>query len=229
LAELEWQGRPERASLRRALRHGLRSHAPTLRVIAEDYLAESTSIDLLAVGVEGDLVSIRIGPQTDEASLFTRALSDLAWLRPRLPDLLKLAPGLGLEASADPRAMVFCPHFASETRLAAQSLPTRSIELLEYRCLRQQGQLVLLLEPSQSSRDSDRARADLDPAEPPISGSPRLGTHGAPGAVNPRKPADFGAESRTDRLTDPPSPSTFRTGLTDADLRIEPLAAHARR
>ena len=52
MAELEWEGRPERLSLRRAIRHRLRRFDPTIRVIAEGFLAEASAIDLLAVGVK---------------------------------------------------------------------------------------------------------------------------------------------------------------------------------
>jgi hypothetical protein len=229
LAEYEWPGNPERASLRRALRHGLRRDAPELRVIAEDFLAESTAIDLLAVGVEGNLVSIRIGAESDESKLFTQALADIAWLRPRLLDLLKLAPGIGLEAAADPRAMIFCPHFASETRLAAESLGGTSLELFEYRCLRQQGQLVLLLERCKPSIKNPRqpqivpAHNDRQPLEPPHT-APSAGRNDRFSRSTPEQSESVGfeLENRHSSLTDPLSPSTFRTGLTDADLQLDP-------
>ena len=212
MAELQWPGRPERPSLRRALRHAIRRQRPELQVIAEDFLAESTRIDLLAVGSEGELVSLRIGDTNEEATLFISALADLSWLRPRTLDLLKLAPGLGLEASTEPRAMLFCPTFRAETRAAAENLPTCSLELLEYRCLRQQGQLTLLLEPDRGAMGPfhasaiDRQAAHSQAADQPHA-SPSVRASEAPsGGLPPR-------------LTDPPSPSTFRTGLTDADLR----------
>lgn len=221
MAELEWPGRPERASLRRALRHTIRRNRPELRVIAEDFLAEATRIDLLAVGPEGELVSLRIGDEQAEATLFTRALADLSWLRPRALDLLKLAPGLGLETSTEPRAMVFCPRFSAETRAAAENLPTCSLELLEYRCLRQQGQLTLLLigpdrrEPT--AREASRV-ASVDPQSEQPRVPPRQGPPEAPSSAAPA-PSAQATDLPPRRLTDPPSPSTFRTGLTDADLR----------
>jgi hypothetical protein len=229
LAELEWQGSPEHASLRRALRHELRRFMPDLRVVAEDFLAELTSIDLLAVGVEGELVSIRIGKEREAAHLLTRALSDLAWLRPRGADLFKLAPGLGFEPETEPRAMIFCPHFGAETRSAASHLPTRSLALIEYRCLRQQGQLVLLLRDCSPAVARDRRPQtlpeDLEAREP--THTTALAGAGNGGGA-PARRADPGTAFRRDRLTAPPSPSAFRTGLTDADLRLEPIDERAR-
>ena len=207
MAELEWEGRPERPSLRRAIRHRLRRFDPTLRVIAEGFLAETSAIDLLAVGGEGEIISIRIGRGGDDVSLLTHALADLTWLRPRLADLLKLAPGLGLEPSAEPRAMLLCPEFARETRAAVENFPARSIELATYHCLRQQGQLSVLLETGSPSQ--------LQPSE-----LARTETHSAgPEAQTNTSAPPLPRRSRP--LPVAPSPSGFRTGLTDADLQIE--------
>lgn len=207
MAEPEWEGRPERPILRRAVRHRLRRFDPTIHVIAEDFHAETSTIDLLAVGGEGEMVSIRIGRGEDDAALLTRALGDLTWLRPRLADFLKLAPGLGLEPSAEPRIVLVCPNFASETRAAVENFPTRSIDLLTYHCLRHQGQLSVLLE-------------SWNPC------GPQLGETAAMGGE--RRPSIATRDSRihlknrsAERLADPPSPSSFRTGLTDADLHSE--------
>lgn len=207
LADLEWEGRPERPSLRRAIRHQLRRFDPTLRVIAEGFLAEASAIDLLAVGSEGEIISIRIGQGEDDAELLTRCLADLNWLRPRLADFLKLAPGLGLEPSAEPRAMLLCPEFSRETRAAVENFPTRSIELATYHCFRQQGQLSVLLETVSPDR-AQTAKWQLADSSlattpsPPHSPSPRLAESSQP-------------------LAGMPSASSFRTGLTDADLHTE--------
>lgn len=207
LADLEWLGEPDRASLRRAIRHRLRHFDPTLRVVAEGFLAEQSEIDLLAVGNEGDLVSIRIGHQGGDAVLLTQSLSDLTWLRPRREHLLKLSPGLGLEPSAEPRGILVSPDFAPETCSAAENLPTRTIQRLSYRCLRLQGQLSVLLTDEAHPRRAEPPVAAAPHAESP----PRAAHAEAPGAA---------------RLTAPPSPSSFRTGLSDADLgRRTPLGS----
>jgi hypothetical protein len=212
LAEWGWEGRPERASLRRAIRHQLRRLDPTIRVIAESYLAQSTPIDLLAVGGEGEIISIRIGSSdfasgtsqasstpvpcgSSDAALLTQSLADLSWLRPRLGDFLKLAPGLGIEPSAEPRAMLCCDRFSGETRAAVENFPSRQIELLTYHCLRQRGQLAVLFE-SWVGLGNQATHAYGDP-------NPGFQSRGSP---------------RGSPLAGAPSPSKFRTGLTTADL-----------
>ena len=211
MAELEWQGIPDRASLRRALRHGLRRHAPSLRIIAEDFFAETSAIDLLGIGSHGEIVSVRIGDENKQAELFVQALSDLTWLSPRIADLFKLAPDLGLEVSVPPRAMIFCPRFHPESLSAAENLPPRSIEFVEYRCLRQQAQLVLLLEPPlvrrgpSQNRDDTRRTAVRSPGAAATEGTVPLRRTGRPGLA--------------------PGESHFRTGLTDADIQQEPASS----
>lgn len=207
MAELEWQGEIQTGSLRRALRQALRRTSPDWRVVAEGFLAATSPIDLLAIGARGELIGLRAaasGP-VDGARLLARALSDLAWLTPRIEDFHKLAPELGLRPLAPPCVALFAPDFDAEVLGAATHLsgllgPDR-IALTRYRALRQQGQLTLLLEPvgEQAPRTAAPLPDDLLIA-PPRPSSP---------------------------LVDPPSPSAFRTGLTDADLRTEPLAPPA--
>jgi hypothetical protein len=209
MAELEWEGRPERPSLRRAIRHRLRRFAPTIRVVAEGFMAEASAIDLLAVGGEGEIISIRIGRGGDDVALLTQSLADITWLRPRLADFLKLAPGLGLEPSAEPRAMLFCPEFARETCAAVENFPLRSIELATYRCLRQHGQLGVILETRFPSRS--QTAHDTTPASATDPGS-RISQGETPAATHV-KPSEQVAELAP--------ASDFRTGLSDADLRIE--------
>lgn len=212
MAELEWEGRPERPILRRAIRHRLRRFDPTIRVIAEGFLAETSTIDLLAIGGEGEIISMRIGRGSDDVALFTQSLADLTWLRPRLTDFLKLAPGLGLEPSADPRAMLFCPDFARETRAAVANFPVRSIELLTYHCLRQHGQLSVLLETWAPRRSQSGERR---PPTAERDGEYRAGpvdSRGSPTVMIPNPPV---------QTVDSASRLSFRTGLSDADLHIE--------
>ena len=207
VAELEWEGRPERPSLRRAIRHRLRRFDPTIRVIAEDFLAETSAIDLLAVGREGEMISIRIGRGDDDLALLTQSLADLTWLRPRLADFLKLAPSLGLEPSAEPRAMLLSPEFARETRAAVQYFPDRVIELASYRCLRQHGQLSVLLERQSPSRTQTG-----EPATP--------GGHRGERATRQDTPRAARTKPVPPRV-DLSSSAEFRTGLTDDDLLLE--------
>ncbi len=209
MAEVAWPGRPERPLLRRAIRHRLRDLDPSIRVVAEDFLAETSPIDLLAVGSEGEMISLRIGRDGDDRALLTRSLSDLAWLRPRLTDLLKIAPGLGIEPSAEPRALVVCPTFSHETVSATRVLPDGAVELIRYRCLSRQHRLTVVLDrlhPTDIARGPEGAgRAAPEPLE----------DRGViPDPVEPPPPPP--------RLATPPGSSSFRTGLTDADLRLAP-------
>ena len=226
MAELAWQGRPEPASLRRALRHALRQRAPELRVVAEDVLAEVSTMDLLAVGDQGELVSIRIAPDERDGAdsrLLTSGLADLTWLRPRAVDLIKLAPGLGLEPDAEPRAILVARHFGTEVVAAAENLPGRVVELLRWRGLRQQGQLVLLLEPEKpplAEVHASEAVTRLPPSDRRAA-PPRPPSH----AARPTPGPGPSPSAHPPPLIDPPSASTFRTGLTDADLQLEPRTA----
>jgi len=187
-----------------------------MRVFAEDYLAESSPIDLLAVGGEGELIALRIGRDGDDAALLTHCLADIGWLRPRVPDFLKLAPTLGLEASAEPRAMLACPGFTRETVTAASSFAARTVELLTYHGVRERGQLRILLGTPDSPRlarstkpllleDPPSDPAEEDPAEETV---PHVATATRPQAEAP-DPED--------------SAGGFRTGLRDEDLVLEPL------
>ena len=206
MAELEWQGPIERASLRRALRLTLRRLAPGWRMIAEDFLGQSTPIDLLAIGEAGELICIRAQPPSEDgardeggARLLAQGLSDLGWIAPRVADLRKLAPELGMSELAQPRCQLLAPRFDAEVVAAADQvgsiLGEGRLVLTRYRPARQQGQLALLLEP-----------LDAGPSTCSAATSP------------PRAVEDLDAPP----LTNPPSPSAFRTGLREGDLRMEP-------
>jgi hypothetical protein len=213
LAEFEWPGLPERTSLRRALRHWLRLDVPNLRIVAEDFRTEASPVDLLGIGSSGEWVSIRLSEENEDLTLLTQGLADVNWLRRRGADLVKLSPKLGVEVSAEPRAMLFCPDFSAETRSAIETLPTGLVELFRYRCLRQQGQLSLLIEACRPAQ-LDRALPD---AMSSTARSPEFASRLSDSEQRPlhSSPSHSG-------LTGPPSTSTFRTGLVDADLQIEP-------
>jgi hypothetical protein len=197
LADLEWQGVAEQPALRRAIRHRLRSFAPSLRILAEDFLAETSPIDLLGVGEEGDLHVVRIARAGHDATLLTEAIADRVWLQPRLEDWLKLSPELDLDPDAEIRALLLCPDFGPATRSAVRGFPDGCLQLIRYRCLQQRGQLEVLLERVGPTRGRpDRPRST--PA----------------GRMQPGEPGDLARQT----ATAPESPTRFRTGLTDADL-----------
>lgn len=207
MAELEWRGPIEVGSLRRALRQALRRTSPGWRVVAEGFLGATSPIDLLAVGEAGELICIRATSEDADdpaAHLLASGLSDLGWITPRVADFHKLAPELGLRPLAPPRLRLFAPDFDAEVLAAADYvsglLGADRLGLSRYRALRQQGQLTLLLEPLEGGGPSGGVH--------PVAARP-------PFAATARAPVSPG-------LVDPPSPSAFRTGLTDADLRAEP-------
>lgn len=140
------EGFADRQSLRRALQVALESVSPTIRVLADGFLAEQSTMDLLAVGGEGELISIRFVEPDEDAAGLTRALADLTWLRSRRMDLLKLAPGLGIEPSAEPRAALFCRTISAETRAAVDNFPADTVQLWCCRGMHRAGRSSLLIE-----------------------------------------------------------------------------------
>lgn len=243
-------GFADRAGLRRALRHALETALPDLRIVAEGFFAEVSPIDLLGVGAEGELIAVRwAAPGTDPETL-TRVLADLSWLRPRRMDLLKLAAGLGIDPSTEPRALLVAPEFGRETRAAVDNFPADTVQL--WRCLpghdKEQALRVEPVDPVErpaplstsfstsfgagtgSSWETNRASAPRGarplqaPAAPlPIPSSrPRSAPEAGP---PPRPPRRLEPPDRRPPLTDPPSPSAFRTGLCEADLAPSPPSA----
>ncbi|MBY0399610.1 hypothetical protein K2X89_04900 [Myxococcota bacterium] len=211
MADASLEGFRDRASLRRALADRLRELDPKLSIVAEGFLAESSTIDLLAVGGEGELVSIRFAKPEDDRATLTRVLADLSWLRPRRADLLNLAPGLGIDPSVEPRALVVCHEFSTESRAAVDNFPVNTVALLRCRSRQMGSERVVFLEPViADARDLPlfseptvgATRTTARTAEP-IPSSPTL--------PRPSRPTSSG-------LTDPPSPSAFRSRLVDTDL-----------
>lgn len=205
MAELEWETNPKRPSLRRAVRHRLRDLEPPIRIAAENFLALESRMDLLGIGPEGELVSVRIGIGHTDAALLAHCLSDLVWLRSHGEDLARLVPDLGIEGAGDPRALLLCPAFDRTTRSAAESLPPGRIELMTYRCYRQRGRLGVLLEddtrPGPAAVEEELAERDV-PAG--------LGVEHPPAVPNDDRP-----------IRAPAASSGFRTGLSDAELRAD--------
>lgn len=207
---------PDRRTLRRTIRHELRRLDPSIRVVAEDLLTETTTVDLVGRGARGELVAIRIGRGGDDDRLLTGLLADRTWLTPRLVDWCKLAPELDLDPDAGVRGLLVCPDFRRETCSAATLLPEQAIGLIRYHCLpRQHGRWAVLLESVKLDppihRPSPDTISDCDPLPDPADDRPvaPAGSDSRPPPLDPSPPADGRR----------PSSSAFRTGLTDADLR----------
>lgn len=231
----------ERVRLRRTLGRALEQAQPESRVLAQGILAEASPIDLLAVGAEGELIAIRMAEPGDDLATLTRLLADLAWLRPRREDFLKLANGSGIDPSAEPRGLLVAPSMGRETRAAVDNFPANTIQLWLGRPGREGDRATLRIEridPTERTPDLARSRRSLDldeserpettklpgPVEPPAS----LLHSRLPAAPPPSSstiPTEFRrtthaaqADHPARPLIDPPSPSAFRTGLCAADL-----------
>lgn len=235
----------DRARQRRAFRQALEQALPEIRVVAEGVLAEASSIDLLAVGAEGELIAIRLAAPGGDLAMLTRLLSDLSWLRPRRGDFLRLAAGNGIDPSAEPRGLLVAPSIGRETRAAVDNFPAETIQLWHGRSGRADDRLALRIErvdsierpspdaPRVCSRvlDEDGLQGPLRPADrrgPGVSAAP---AQPAPEPLRTplRKMSGVLADRPERRLTDPPSPSAFRTGLVPADLAARPRSESASR
>lgn len=217
------EGFPDRRSLRRALHHALRSLLPELRVIAEGFLAEISTIDLLAVGANGELVAIRFAEADDDAAALTRSLADLSWLRPRRTDLLQLAIGLGIEPSAEPRVLLVCRDFGPEARAAADNFAAETVQLWRGRGVHRHGQSSLLIERLDHGHAQPTFRPETRPDRHPP-GALRDGSDTGPTVLPPAAAEPAGRPERIERagaLIASPSPAAFRTGLVDADLEFK--------
>jgi len=210
-------GRSDSARTRRTLREVIGSAIPELRVVAEGFLMEVSQTDLLAVGGEGELVTIRIAEPGGDAAVLTRVLADLSWLRPRRADFLKLAPGLGIEPAAEPRALIVAREFGRETLSAVDNFPAATIALWRWQDLEATDRPSLRIESMAANQAGTTPPTETrSTLAVPTPGLPRRPSNNASPAPSPRRPERGGP------LADPPSPSAFRTGLDEADLEPPP-------
>jgi hypothetical protein len=138
-----------------------------LRILAEEILGESSIIDLVTIDPNGQVVLVMLGESGDDLELFTRSLAQRAWVKARLRDWLKLAPGLDIHPEAGVRVILLCPFFRSETRAAAADIGSEIIELASYRCLQNGGKTSLILEPVERSGPTSISHRDEAPASTP--------------------------------------------------------------
>ncbi|MDG2334161.1 MAG: hypothetical protein P8Q97_08055 [Myxococcota bacterium] len=165
-----------------------------LRVIAEDVMGLTSSIDLLAVDPDGGLVAILIASEPDqEPALLGRGIAHRAWADQRAKDWCTLAPELAIAWDRPARCILLAPDFGEETRLAARTLGSDTVLLVRYLALRAGKETGLLLEPLAHLPEPGRAA----PSEPTIKPLPR----------SPTQEMD-------------PLPE-FRSKLADRDLRTQ--------
>ena len=138
---------PQRSQLIEGLRARLPEVIPALRLIAEGVLGADSSIDFVGVEPTGRVVLILVGEEGDDLELIGRAVAQRAWVEPRIRDWIQLAPNLGMRPGAGARAVLLCPSFRHETEAAAAALGDQAVSLLRYRCLKNGGNLEILIEP----------------------------------------------------------------------------------
>jgi len=172
LADLTPAEPPRRPQLVEGLRARLGEVVPTLRLIAEGVLGADASIDFVGVEPTGRVVLVLIGEEGDDLELIGRAIAQRAWVEPRIRDWVQLAPNLGVRPGAGARAVLLCPSFRHATEAAAAALGDQAVTLVRYRCLRNRGNLEILVEPIARA-------AARGPALPKADGSKAAGS-GAP-------------------------------------------------
>lgn len=151
---------PSRTERTRTLRRELERLEPGLRVIAEDVLAQSSRIDLIATDGRRRVVAVVVdeGEAVDRA--LTRALAHRSWLIDHVPDWPKLAPDLPIDATAGVRILLIAPGFDSELVTAVAALPTGWIELVRFieiaRGVQVHGELVRQPVLRRNGADPDR-------------------------------------------------------------------------
>ena len=160
---------PERAQLLRGLAAQISRLDTPLRVLAEDVLGLDSAIDVVAVDTHDRVVLILVSEDPDDLGLFTRGLAQRAWLSARLPDWLKLAPGLAVRADAEVRLLLLAPDHPISSRAAAASLEAGGVELLRYGWLSDGGRKALWLENTETRPTAASPTPTRTPSVPPSS------------------------------------------------------------
>lgn len=144
----EWSlGEPHsRAALVSAVARRLPSVVSGFQLIAENWLAESSRIDLLGTA-DGDVVIACIADRGRELEGLGRALAHTQWVQPRLSDWLKLAPQLDFSPDSTVRSVLVCASMSPETRAAAEALPEGLATLYHARWLENASGADVLLDP----------------------------------------------------------------------------------
>ncbi len=199
-----------KSEIRRQLPH---LHPP-LRLLGEDWLAASTTIDFVALDPEGDVTLLLVGQAGEDPALLTQALAHRSWIAARLGNWRQLAPDAGIATDPQVRAVLLCPSFAPETLAAAESLGG-AIVPVRCRGIESNGEFHTVFE---SLGDS--------PPERPVNRSTARAPEAPPAAVAPEVPAmDDAPESpprgKSRRFRTLP----FRSGLPEEDLDLTPEEA----
>jgi hypothetical protein len=168
---------PSRSTLLRGLVDQISQLGVPLRILAEEVLGLDSTIDLVAIDSYDRVALMLVSEDPDDLGLLTRGLAQRAWLRARLGDWLKLAPGLALRADAPVRLLLLAPDHPNAARAAVASLEAAGIELLRYAWLRDGGREALWVESPESRRPAIPAAPPATTARsaPPTESSFRSG------------------------------------------------------
>jgi hypothetical protein len=115
----------------RTLRRELERLEPGVRVLAEGVLAQSSRIDLVATDGRRRVVAATFAEPGDGSRALTTALAHRSWLTDHVPDWLKLASDLAIDATAAVRTLLIATDFEPELLAAVAVLPAGWVELVE--------------------------------------------------------------------------------------------------
>jgi hypothetical protein len=135
LPELRLISPPDRPALLAQLRARLGHAVPGAQLIAEGIRGADSTIDFVALEPGGAVVLVLVGAHDEDLELIGRALAQRAWVAPRLRDWAQLAPSLGLRADAPVRALLLCPAYRPESRMAIDALGRSVLAAGLYRCI----------------------------------------------------------------------------------------------
>jgi hypothetical protein len=121
--------RPARERL--ALRAALLRLDPPLEAVAQDVLGSVSRIELVTRDPDGRVTLVLTAGAGADLARLAEGLAQCAWLAPRLADWNQLAPHLGLASERGVRLLLACPRFDERTRLAAESLGSERVRLVE--------------------------------------------------------------------------------------------------
>lgn len=127
------------------MREGLPRLGLSLRLLAEQVLGAESRIDWVTADPDGRVTVVLVGTDDQDLALVTLGLAQRAWVEARLGDWQQLAPNLGLRDDGA-RVMLLAPGFSPQAVAAVRGADPEGFDLVTYRCLRNGGEVEVLLE-----------------------------------------------------------------------------------
>jgi len=195
LPELRLIAPPDRPALLAQLRSRLGHAAPGARLLAEGLHGADSTIDFVAIEPTGAVVVVLVGDHDEDLELVGRALAQRAWVEKRLGDWAQLAPGLGLRADAPVRALLLCPAYRAESRLAIDAVGRNVMTAGLYRCLQDGAGLAVVIEQlgfaDAEVQPAPSSQEPVGPAAAPTSAPFRTGLTDADLGLTPEEKREF--------------------------------------